>query len=183
MSESFKDIIKACESMKINMQSPDIKKDQVCQCERKILAVDDNDFNLMPLKLLCAQIFQIEIDLAFDGEQAFNMFAENYAKPCECMNRSYRFVFMDLQMPNMDGYESSEKILGLTRENNDEDYCHIVALTSYTSQEVRDRVLSIGLKDLINKPLHCKDLQKMVHQHFYRLSQEEMVERFPALKD
>ena len=61
-------------------------------------------------------------------------------------------------MPNMDGYEASEKIIKIMKDADQEDYCHIVALTSYTSKEVHERVLAIGLKDLINKPLHANDL-------------------------
>jgi CheY-like chemotaxis protein len=38
------------------------------------------------------------------------MFEESY-KACSCENRSYKFIFMDLNMPEMDGYEASEKIL------------------------------------------------------------------------
>ena len=61
-------------------------------------------------------------------------------------------------MPIMDGFEASKKILEITKEANQEDYCHIVALTSYSSQEVKDTALQIGLKDLINKPLDSKEL-------------------------
>ena len=80
---------------------------------------------------------------------------------------------MDLQMPNMDGFEASEKIIKIMADAKQDDYCHIVALTSYTSDDVRDRVLKIGLKALINKPLHANDLQRMVYIHFYRMPVQE----------
>ena len=73
-------------------------------------------------------------------------------------------------MPVMDGFVASEKILELTAKADKADYCRIVALTSYTSNEVKERVMKIGLKNIINKPLHNKDLQKMVYLHFYRKS-------------
>ena len=53
-----------------------------CNCEPKILAVDDNDFNLMPLQILVNHLFQIKTDLAFDGEQALEMFKESFQQPC-----------------------------------------------------------------------------------------------------
>ena len=74
----------------------------------------------------------------------------------------------------MDGFEASQKILDLTHQENEPGYCRIVALTSYTSDEIRDRCLKIGLSDFINKPLHAIELQRMVHLHFYRVTEEEL---------
>ena len=48
----------------------------------------------------------------------------------------------------MDGYEASEKILEILKNDNNLDYCHIVALTSYTGMDVRQRCLSIGMKEM-----------------------------------
>ena len=81
----------------------------------------------------------------------------------------------------MDGYEASEKILEILKNDNNLDYCHIVALTSYTGMDVRQRCLSIGMKEMINKPINSKDLQKIVYLHFYRLSPEEFKVKFPNL--
>ena len=46
---------------------------------------------------------------------------------------------MDLNMPEMDGYEASERILALLKKDDNLDYTHIVALTSYTGQDVKER--------------------------------------------
>jgi len=48
---------------------------------------------------------------------------------------------MDLNMPDMDGYEASEHILDILKKDRNEDYTHIVALTSYTGADVRERCL------------------------------------------
>ncbi len=88
---------------------------------------------------------------------------------------------MDLNMPEMDGYEASEHILNILKQDNNQDYCHIVALTSYTGMEIRQRCLKIGMKDVINKPLNHKDLQRIVYFHFYRVTIEEFKIRFPNL--
>ena len=81
------------------------------------MLVDDNDFNLMPLNMLITQLFQIQTDLAFNGIQAVQLFKENYEKACKCDNRAYKFIFMDLNMPEMDGYEASENILKILKDD------------------------------------------------------------------
>jgi len=65
---------------------------------------------------------------------------------------------MDLNMPEMDGFEASERIISILKKDKNEDYCHIVALTSYTGLDIRQRCLNIGMKDTITKPLNHKDL-------------------------
>lgn len=84
-------------------------------------------------------------------------------------------------MPIMTGLDASKKILQMTKDANQEDYCHIVALTSYTSLEIKDTALAIGIKEVINKPIHCTELKRMVHLHFYRTSEEQLIEQFPDL--
>ena len=88
---------------------------------------------------------------------------------------------MDLNMPEMDGYEASEKILGFTKKDGHEDYVHIVALTSFSGTDVKERCKNIGMKDVINKPLNHKDLQRIIYLHFYRLTFEQFQTRFPNL--
>ena len=73
---------------------------------------------------------------------------------------------MDLNMPEMDGYEASELILDLLQKDGNQDYTHIVVLTSYSGQDVKDRYLKIGMKDVINKPLNHKDLQRIIYLYF-----------------
>lgn len=48
--------------------------DSGCQCVPKILLVDDNDFNLMPLQLLISKIFNVQTDQAHNGLQALEKF-------------------------------------------------------------------------------------------------------------
>ena len=75
---------------------------------------------------------------------------------------------MDIQMPIMDGFKASEKIFGITKAKDDQDYCRIVALTSYSDSKTSEKALEIGMKDLINKPMHVEDLQRMIYLHFFR---------------
>ena len=85
-------------------------------------------------------------------------------------------------MPQMDGFEASEKILSLTKEAGEPDHTRIVALTSFSSKDTYSRALSSGMKDLLNKPLNHSDLQRMVFLHFFRMSLNELNEEQPQLK-
>ena len=71
-------------------------------------------------------------------------------------------------MPVMDGFESAKSILNFLKEVDDEDYCHIVALTSYTSKETYQRAIEIGMKNVIHKPIESSELEKVVQKHFHR---------------
>ena len=79
----------------------------------------------------------------------------------------------------MDGLEASTKILEVTKD--EPDYCRIVALTSYTDSKTREKATLIGMKDLINKPMQVKDLQRMIYLHFYRRSETKVRAQFPHL--
>jgi CheY-like chemotaxis protein len=82
---------------------------------------------------------------------------------------------MDLQMPEMDGFEATEKILKLISDDpRQQTYpCNIVALTSYTDNKTIERCYSIGMKDVIHKPLDYNTLKRIVMTYHYGLSDME----------
>ena len=77
----------------------------MCTCEDKILIVDDNLFNLVPLEMLLKKIYGIKVDKACNGQIAVDLVRENLSKGC--CEKKYKLVLMDLQMPIMDGYEAT----------------------------------------------------------------------------
>ena len=52
--------------------------------------------------------FNLDIVDAANGEIAFHLFSEGFNKQCGCINRAFRLIIMDLQMPVMDGIEASK---------------------------------------------------------------------------
>ena len=105
-----------------------------CGCTARILVVDDNEYNIIPLQLLLKNNFDMQIEKAEDGQIAVEKFSEALNKECKCNLRAYRLIVMDLGMPRMDGKEASKRILDLIR--NEPDLTHIVVLTSYTNKKI-----------------------------------------------
>ncbi len=71
----------------------------------RILIVDDTAFNILGLKLILSNISNFIIDEAFNGQQAIDKIANSQQDALQ-----YKLVFMDINMPVMDGYEASRII-------------------------------------------------------------------------
>ena len=55
-----------------------------CDCQARILVVDDIEFNILPLKLLIKEHFDIDIEEATNGAIAIDMYKKGLEKPCKC---------------------------------------------------------------------------------------------------
>jgi CheY-like chemotaxis protein len=111
----------------------------------KILVAEDNTMN----QLIITRLFEslgYDIDLAENGKQALAM-----AKKSE-----YDFIFMDIQMPEMDGLEATERILKHYNNNNAP---VIIAMTANAMKEDEEMCLSAGMKDFISKPVFLDTLK------------------------
>ena len=69
-------------------------------------------------------------------------------------------------MPVMGGIDSSREILKIA---GDEPLTSIVALTSYTNEKVKEECLSIGMKEVIDKPLSYKTLHRIIHKFYFEI--------------
>lgn len=110
----------------------------------KVLVVDDNDINL---DLISALLDDLGVDSsrARDGFEALNL----------CNNYHYPVIFMDIQMPGMDGIQTMKKLrANLPMYKNSA----IIALTAYALPEEKQSFLSQGFDSLITKPIRESNL-------------------------
>lgn len=114
----------------------------------KILVVDDDDLNRRMMKVLLARE-GYEVDLASNGMEALD--AVKYQR--------YHIVFMDLQMPVMDGVESSRRIREWER---DAYHTFIVALTASYIPEQGHILYDAGIDNYISKPFEIEHIQRML---------------------
>ena len=109
---------------------------------RHILLAEDVEIN-REIVLALLEPTRLGIDCATNGVEAVDMFAANPDK--------YDMIFMDLQMPEMDGFDATAKIRasGVARSKD----IPIVAMTANVFREDIEKCLSAGMNDHIGKPL------------------------------
>jgi CheY-like chemotaxis protein len=116
----------------------------------KILLAEDNK----PNQILACRIIEkagYEIDVASNGAEAVAMFLAG----------KYDLILMDIEMPEMDGFQATEQIR--TSETNTN--IPIIALTAHAIEGYREKCLAFGMNDYITKPLRREHLLKTV-RHF-----------------
>lgn len=116
---------------------------------KTFLLVEDIEINReIVLELMSCQNAIIEI--AENGLQAVKMVSDNPDK--------YDLIYMDLQMPEMDGYEATIRIRAL--DNNYAKSIPIIAMTANAFNEDIEKCLKCGMNDHIGKPIDFDDLYR-----------------------
>jgi PAS domain S-box-containing protein len=117
----------------------------------EILIVEDNKINMLLTKTLLKQIIpNCIIFEAEDGEKAIAK--SNEIKP--------DIIFMDIQMPLVNGYEATKKI----RESITNKNTIIIALTAGTVVGEREKCLDAGMNDYLSKPIIKKTLEDLIEK-------------------
>eukprot|EP00347_Sterkiella_histriomuscorum_P018274 403346138 len=146
-------------------------KQKQCTCTAQILIVDDNMFNLIPLEMILKEMFGLQVDKAFNGQEAVNMFNKNLQKTCCAMR--YKLIFMDLNMPIMDGYDSTTQILAQFKriypnsKYPNGDQLNVVAITAFVNDENINQCYQVGMKDVLHKPVNTEALGKALDTFFH----------------
>ena len=115
---------------------------------KKILIAEDVEINREIIMALLEHT-GIEIDCAENGEMAVEMMVANYDK--------YDIVFMDIQMPKMDGLEATRRIRGKPIEQLKK--VPIIAMTANVFKDDVEACLDAGMNDHLGKPL---DIDKVI---------------------
>ena len=118
------------------------------------LVVEDNIINQKLLSSILGN-FDITVTLANNGLEALTLSKKN----------QYDIIFMDIQMPIMDGVESTQKIIEYEQENN---LIHvpIVALTANILDSDRKKYLEIGMDRYLRKPIDVGHLMAIIEEYF-----------------
>ena len=91
---------------------------------------------------------------------SFDIADDGYAGYLQAKTKKYDLIFMDLIMPEMDGFESAQKILEYDKS------ILIVAFTADNMPESKRKAELSGIKDFISKPVRIEDLKKLFAKYF-----------------
>jgi len=108
----------------------------------RILLTEDNEIN-QQIAVELLEGVGAKVEVASNGRKAVDkLFHGDFPPP-------YDLVLMDLQMPEMDGYQATAKIRGDTRFAT----LPIIAMTAHATMEERQRCLDAGMNDHVSKPI------------------------------
>ncbi len=116
----------------------------------RVLLVEDNPVN----QQLAVELFNetgISVDVADNGVEAVEIMSK-------ADRPDYAIIFMDLQMPEMDGFTATRLIRGLPGG----DALTIIAMTAHATNEERERCLRLGMDEHLPKPIDVGNLHKLL---------------------
>ncbi|MGH1486858.1 MAG: response regulator [Cellvibrionaceae bacterium] len=116
-----------------------------------VLVVDDDNTNL-EMSAAVVECLGVSVDKADSGKRAVELCAAN----------TYELIFMDLEMPELDGYKTAQIIKSMNHKSAD---AAIIALTATLSS--KDQVIQCmksGMKDCMVKPLDAEDIKARIEK-------------------
>ncbi len=155
----------------------DLAKNKVMQDKQSIgnkkfadihaLVAEDNTINQKLIKNVLEGL-GFDVTLANNGEEAFELRRAN----------EYDIIFMDIQMPVMDGIEATGKILDF-EEKNRKHHIPIIATTANALEGDREKYINAGMDNYLSKPIELEQLNLLVQEYFpYKIveNKEEEIE-------
>lgn len=113
-----------------------------------VLVVDDHPINLLFMRKALTKIGFKDIEEASGGLEAIQKANE----------RNYALIFMDCQMPDVDGFECSRRI----REMGENTKTPIIAVTADAMKGAKEKCLNSGMNDYISKPINMDKLKSVL---------------------
>ncbi|GEB71905.1 two-component sensor histidine kinase BarA [Pseudoalteromonas carrageenovora] len=145
---------KLCEVLaapyRLDHPTHNIEQNEQALLPLKVLVVDDNDANL---KLICTLLKeQVEVvETAHNGSQAYSL----------SKSHKYDVIFMDIQMPIMDGITACK----LIRESSLNEDTPIIAVTAHALHSEKEQLLKDGFKGYLTKPIDEDMLSQIICDH------------------
>ena len=138
-------------------------EDRIVERHKVLVAEDVKTNQRIAIEML--QLLGCEVDIAENGQAAFNLYKAH----------QYSIIFMDCQMPTLDGYQATRKIRAFEAESK-RNPTPIIALTAGSGSQDRDMCLSAGMNGYMNKPFSLADIKHFLDQFIGSSNLDELTE-------
>jgi CheY-like chemotaxis protein/anti-sigma regulatory factor (Ser/Thr protein kinase) len=145
------------------MEEKTEKKEELPRFKANALVVEDNIVNLKLAKKLLDK-YDCSYKTAMDGMEALELFKKK--------ENHFDIIFMDCQMPNMDGFDASIAIRKYEAKKNLQRTA-IVAFTAHAMDSDKERCLDSGMDDFLTKPLRMDKLTEIMNKYLAGMKVED----------
>ena len=118
----------------------------------KVLVVEDTLINQKVAKMMLEKAGAV-VEIVENGELAVAIYQE----------KRFDVIFMDCQMPVMDGFEATRQIREIEKQTGR--FTPIIALTANVVKEEKDKCFAAGMNDFVSKPVNLQILKQKLEQH------------------
>lgn len=138
-----------------------------CDCA-KILITDDDGFQIWALQSLLKNLGIKTPDTAFSGDEAVKKNEDRLLKKTGCSCSRYSLIFMDCEMPGMNGMEATSEI-NLMFQQAHKAPPIIIGVTGYSSQEHIDMCIAAGMARVLTKPIQQNELEVLLREYGFKI--------------
>jgi signal transduction histidine kinase/CheY-like chemotaxis protein len=152
------DCISECVAPEMEILAPDRAEEEELPCFEgfNIILAEDVEIN-KEIVLTLLEPTKLSVDCAENGIEAVRLYTEN--------PELYGMIFMDVQMPGMDGYQATRIIRAMEAESPDSRRIPIVAMTANVFREDIEKCLAAGMDGHIGKPIDFSEVLQKLNEY------------------
>lgn len=129
--------------------------------QASVLICEDNPIN-QKVMTLSLEKYVGGIDVAFNGRECLRLFQQ----------KQYDVILMDIQMPVLDGYETTKAIRKIEKSGGEIRHVPIIAVTANSLSGDRENCINAGMDDYFSKPFHIEKVIARISEFLIKYPQE-----------
>lgn len=120
---------------------------------KKILVIEDDTINQAIIKTMLTKL-NLQVTIADNGKIGFEIFQQD----------SFNIIFMDIQMPEMDGLEATRLIRQHEQDHQIKQSTPIVAVTAHALQSEQEKCFDAGVDEFVSKPIKMDTIRHVLNK-------------------